>query len=360
MVIEGDKKMKVLLVSPLPPPEGGIAVWTSKYKDYCDRKNISLSIVNTGLLGSRSKNINNKRNYLDEIRRTIKIIIDLQQQLKQNIPDVVHINSSCSYFGIYRDALCVRIIKKYQIPIIFHCRCNVQDQLRKKTAIHLFRQIVRDSSKVLVLNSASFDYVANISKEKVLIIPNFIDEDCLADAFEIRDELKTLVFVGHVQKTKGFYEIAAVAEQLSGLEFLLIGPLAAEIRENQYPTNIRFLGAKPNHEIRDYLRQADVFLFPSYTEGFSNALVEAMAVGLPVITTNVGANYDMIEEYGGIIVPVGDYKLVIDAINKMHPRSVRDGMSTWNREKVRREYLIDSVMCKLLSIYEQVCLDKVD
>ena len=144
------------------------------------------------------------------------------------------------------------------------------------------------------------------------------------------------------------------------MEFLLIGPLALEIKENQYPTNLRFLGEKPNREIKEYLRQSDVFLFPSYTEGFSNALVEAMAVGLPVITTNVGANYDMVEEHGGIIVPVGDCELVVDAINKVRPRSVREGMSTWNREKVRREYLIDNVMCKLFSIYEQVCLSNVD
>lgn len=47
---------------------------------------------------------------------------------------------------------------------------------------------------------------------------------------------------------------------------------------------------------------------------FSNALLEAMSVGLPIIASNVGANADMIEENGGVIVPVRDVQAIVDAI----------------------------------------------
>ena len=57
-----------------------------------------------------------------------------------------------------------------------------------------------------------------------------------------------------------------------------------------------------DQKLQKYLDKADVFLFPSYTEGFSISLTEAMASGLPCIASDVGANQDMLENHGGILI----------------------------------------------------------
>jgi glycosyltransferase involved in cell wall biosynthesis len=111
------------------------------------------------------------------------------------------------------------------------------------------------------------------------------------------------------------------------------------------------LGPLIRQEVKELLIESDVFLFPSYTEGFANAMLEAMASGLPIITTPVGANVDMIESMGGVIVEVGNSNSVIEAIDNINNSSVRSKMSEWNLNKVNNEYTIEKVMNKLISLY---------
>lgn len=347
--------MKVLLISPLPPPEGGIAVWTKKYKEYCDQHGQELTIVNTALIGTRAEQINRKRNYLDEVKRTFGVLKDLRSKLQRAAPDVVHLNTSCSRFGLYRDYFCCRMAVKRNKPVILHCRCNIEDQLGgRNSSCKVFAQMAHSAAKILVLNRKSQKYAEQIAPGKVITVPNFADEKMLNDSAAISKQLKEAVFVGHVQKTKGAEEILKAASRLPQIRFKMIGPVQKEIAEKECPPNVEYIGNLPPQEVQKHLKMSDVFVFPTYTEGFSNALVEAMASGLPVITTDVGANYDMIEEHGGIIVPVGDSEAIVNALKKMEPFQVRAEMSEWNINKVRRCYLRDEVMKRILSIYQEV------
>ena len=88
--------MKILLVSPFPPPEGGIATWTVGFSEYCKVKKETLSIVDTALTGKRSANFNNKRSLIDEIKRTVYILSHMTRELQKKDVDIVHINTSCS------------------------------------------------------------------------------------------------------------------------------------------------------------------------------------------------------------------------------------------------------------------------
>lgn len=347
--------MKVLLISPLPPPEGGIAVWTKKYKDYCAQHGPELVIVNTALIGARAERINRKRNYADEVRRTFRVLKDLHKKLKNNNPDIVHLNTSCSRFGLYRDYLCLRMAVKKHKPLILHCRCNVEDQLGASKSSHrLFEKMVKQADRVLVLNRKSKQYAEKIAGSKVILVPNFVDEKMLSDSITVHERIQEVVFVGHVQKTKGAEEILEAASHLPQIHFNMIGPVQDEIAKKDRPINVEYIGNLPSQEVREHLKRADVFVFPSYTEGFSNALVEAMGMGLPVVTTDVGANHDMIEENGGIIVPVGDGMAIVSALEKIDAIQVRKEMSEWNRNKVRKCYLQDEVMKQLLAIYREV------
>ena len=97
--------MRVLLLSPLPPPSGGIARWTERYLEWCNGKH-DVAVVNTALQGERAGEAGKQRKLTDEIKRALYVIRETNKGLKRKT-DIVHINTSCSRFGILRDWICL-------------------------------------------------------------------------------------------------------------------------------------------------------------------------------------------------------------------------------------------------------------
>lgn len=317
-----------------------------------------MTIVNNAVHGSRAKQLNTRRRLVDEIKRTQYVLRELKRQLKLSNPDVVHLNSSCSRFGIFRDLLCVLQANREKVPVVLHCHCNIQDQVKGKAARSAFRMMVNRSADVLTLNRFSQAYVEHLENGKARCVPNFIEADWLQDRAAVRSELRRVIFVGHVQKTKGCHEILKAAKRLPDIEFLLLGPVKDDCRELEIPENVRLPGGQPHEKVVEAMKAADVFLFPSHTEGFAIALTEAMATGLPVVTTDVGANLEMIEDRGGLIVPVGDDEEIVAALKRLFDADVRKDMSRWNVDKVRNCYLMETVMEQFFEIYREVIAGK--
>ncbi len=347
--------MKILLISPLPPPEGGIATWTKLYIEYCKSNKIDCDIVNTALVGNRAKKINNKKNIFDEINRTLKIIKDLKNKIKVFKPSVVHLNTACSKIGIIRDYLCAKIIKKNNIPLVLHCRCNIEDQLGGKTvSVKYFNKLSKLADKILTLNTPSLNYANSIVNGKVITVPNFIKENSEPKIETVNKDLLKVIFIGHVQKTKGIFELIETAKFFKDVVFDVYGPVNSEVSEVEIPNNVKLLGRTEHNVILQKLHEYDLFLFPTYTEGFSNALAEAMYAGLPVIATDVGANKDMVEDKGGIIVSAKDSTALIKALEVMKDSGFRQNCCNFNKNKVDENYTIDKVMNTLFGIYKGV------
>lgn len=347
------KDLKILLVSPLPPPAGGIASWTKQYIDWSKKNNLSVEIVNTAVIGKRAEKINHKTRIIDEIKRTKKIIKELETKINQFKPQIIHLNTPCGKFGIIRDFLCARIANKNDAKLIVHYRCNIKDQVDSSIVSRFFlKQLTNIADLNLVLNSSSKQYIIEKTNRDSILTSNFINKTFVLDKpRNIRKEIKIVSFVGHVQRTKGILEIIDVAKKSPHIIFKIAGPVANEITRIEKPKNIIFLGSLTKQEVKALLRKSDVFLFPSYTEGFANALLEAMAMGLPIITTPVGANVDMIESKGGVIVDVGDSNSIMEAIDNIKDSMIRSKMSEWNLNKVKNEYTIEKVMNKLIALY---------
>lgn len=343
--------MKVLLLSPLPPPSGGIARWTERYLEWCKNKH-QITVVNTALQGKRSGEAGKQRNLIDEIRRGTYIICETRKGLKYK-PAVVHINTSCSRFGIMRDWICVRLAYKKRIPVIVHCHCNIADQLGTGSiATKMFADMVQRSYKALVLNSSSMDYVKRINPGKVALCPNFVLADQVANTHEIKRRIEKVIYVGDVRLSKGADDYYTLAKQNPNIEFVVVGSVTDEMSQLEKPKNVHTFGRLDAIEVQRQLSEADVFVFPSLTEGFSNALLEAMACGLPIIATDVGAAMDMIENRGGVVVPVHGIKEMQRALDAMQSEKVREEMSMWNINKVKRCYEYDGVLKELFRFYE--------
>ena len=346
--------MKILLVSPLPPPAGGIATWTLMYREYCQEHDISLHIVNTALQGTRAAKKGSQLRILDELKRTIFVLCDFGKAIKQR-PDVTHINTSCSKLGILRDYLCVLRAKRQHIPVVLQCHCNIEDQLKGKLAHKVFQKAANAAAGVWVLNCASAEFTEKQTKTPISIIPNFISESRIVPQKKIRETVQEVIFVGHVRKEKGVREIYDAARKFPQITFTLVGPVQDEIATMKAPDNVVLVGSRPPEDVPQYLQKADVFLFPSYTEGFANALLEAMATGLPIVATDVGANKEMLEDCGGAIVPAGNSKLLCEALKELDSMpEIRQQISAWNLNKVKTNYTTNVVLGKIIRQYEKI------
>lgn len=86
--------MNILLVSPLPPPAGGIASWICRYREYCEQHGIRLSIVNIAVRGKRVQRIIQKRSPISEVRRTVGMLADLMRKLRKEKPVIAIMDSN--------------------------------------------------------------------------------------------------------------------------------------------------------------------------------------------------------------------------------------------------------------------------
>ncbi len=144
----------------------------------------------------------------------------------------------------------------------------------------------------------------------------------------IKEEDFVFVFVGRLVKDKGINEMIEAFEFLQkvekGIKLLLVGdyeqeldPLNAHSMES-IKKNEAILTVGFQNDVRPYFAIGDVLVFPSYREGFPNVVLQAGAMGLPCIVSDInGCNEIIIEGNNGIIIPVKDSNAIYEAMKKI-------------------------------------------
>lgn len=349
--------MKILLVSPIPPPNGGIASWTKRYLSSKIANEHEIILINTAVKGNRIKNLN-KKSILEEIKRNIDLIKQVKKISKKNKIglDIAHINTPCSKTGIIRDYIFTRILKRNNIKVLIHFRCDVPYMINNKISKKILEKIVSKADILITLNKKSQEYIQENFGINSKILPNFLPEEYIKIAYEkrkINDEIKSIVYTGHVTKAKGCDVILKIAKEYPKKKFELIGYISDDFKNINIPQNVTLRGEVTVAEVKDFLNSADLFLFPSHTEGFPNSVAEAMAFGVPILSTPVGAIPDMIEEKGGILANIDDVDKFKKSIEFLENKEKRKKMSEWNKNKVINNYDINIVLRKLIAIYRE-------
>ena len=126
-----------------------------------------------------------------------------------------------------------------------------------------------------------------------------------------------------------------------GGDYGLGAKLRKQVFELKLTDHIHFLGERRN--VRELLRSADIGLLCSHQEGFSNAVLEGMAAGLPMIVTNVGGNSEaVLHGKTGFVVPPRDPVAIGQAILELaFDVSKREAMGKAGLERVKRHFTID-------------------
>ncbi len=140
----------------------------------------------------------------------------------------------------------------------------------------------------------------------------------------------TFLFVGRIVKDKGINELVAAFDKLHkeypGSRLVLVGRYEDELdpvsawtrRAIEEGRGIEAVGEKLNEELIAYYAAADCYVFPSYREGFPNTVIEAGAMGLPCIVTDINGSREIIVEGdNGFIIPPKDEQALYEAMVKM-------------------------------------------
>ncbi|HEX8353923.1 MAG TPA: glycosyltransferase family 4 protein [Pyrinomonadaceae bacterium] len=130
----------------------------------------------------------------------------------------------------------------------------------------------------------------------------------------------------------------------------------AALRRHGVAGKCRLVGTYTSLEGRSrFMREIDVFVHPSFTEGTPNAVIEAMAHGLPVVATAVGGLPDFVTEEVGILVPAGDSAALGEAMKRLAgDAALRRSMGRAAREMYRQLFTAGAVLPLLTDFYRRV------
>lgn len=345
--------MKLLLISVRSEvSHGGIATWTERFLERCDAHEIDCTIVNTEAIGKRATQGNANRNLWDEVIRTRRIFRDLKKSLSVVKYDAVHLNTSCGNFGLFRDFVMAIFIKKKGLRLVTHFHCDIPYWIHNSVNRKCLSKLVELSDERLVLCENSRLYLKNnfgINSQKV---PNFLNEDLIRQEGKVISPiLSSAIFVGRINESKGAREIWELASRLPWIEFRLVGEISDIVARWNKPENVKLMGGMTHRNVLAAMDNADIFLFPSHSEGFSLALAEAMARGLPAVATDVGANADMLADGCGLVTAIGDLDAMQEAIEKLTDVNMRIQMSKNAVQKVQKLYTTDQILEQFKEYY---------
>lgn len=192
-----------------------------------------------------------------------------------------------------------------------------------------------------------------------------------AEAAKIRKEgIFTFVFVGRIVGDKGINELVDAFERLRkeipSVRLLLVGKYEADLdpispaasRIIDTDSNIEAVGQQ--NDVRPWMAAADALVFPSYREGFPNVVIEAGAMGLPAIVTDInGSREIIIEGENGLIIPPRNADALYAAMKEMVINSaLRESMASKARKLVADRYEQSYVRRCLKEYYTQILKGK--
>jgi len=277
--------------------------------------------------------------------------------------DVIHLTTSGSLATV-RDVLVSYIASFFNVALVYHIHFGRIPKIAGANTLEwrLIRQVMRRASTVIVLDRASCKMVEDYDPSiNVCLVPNCIGVVSLPDCEQYTNTLKTLLFTGWVVPTKGIKELVEAWAMINptGWRLNIVGSVEHWYREQlmaQYqPKSIHFIGQLPHTLAMEQMEKCDLFVLPSYTEGFPNVILEAMAFGRAIIATDVGAIPEVLEDGAGILFKSQSTESLRDVLNKVLSDSeLRSRIGTCARKKVIENFTIDIVFNSYMTIWKDV------
>jgi glycosyltransferase involved in cell wall biosynthesis len=231
----------------------------------------------------------------------------------------------------------------------------------------------------LVANSASAERLGlsvGFSPEKSCVIPNghqidrysrLVDRQSIRASLGVEPHERMLLCVGRLIDTKRQCDAIAAVDllrELAGIKLIIVGEgperagLEADVAARGLSGIVKFAG--PRSDIDSLLQAADVFVFPSETEGLPNALIEACLAGLPVVACHVQGVIDVVNDgETALLVPPRSPGQFADAVRSLLlNRALADRLAASAQSDARNKYSIERSLSALYDVYDRLLMSR--
>lgn len=280
---------------------------------------------------------------------------------------ILHAHVACDT-SFWRKALFLMIARACGIPTVLHVHAGhfpkFYDERCNKVERALVRYVLEKVKHVVVVSNALNRWIQTISRQRSVITifnPAIVEEQ---DHLVERDQA-TLLFLGHLRKAKGTYDLVhampKVISAVPDVKLLLCGDGDISgtnelIQLLGLEDHVRVVGWVDSRSRAQLLSSATVLVLPSYAEGLPMCVLEAMAAGLPVISTHVGGTPEAISsEIEGLLIEPGDVDALENSIVRLlQDPDQRSKFAESARSKVQNEFSVDKTISSLESLYDHI------
>lgn len=368
--------MKVLLCSPyLQLPDiasGGINKWGNNLLTYSSaiESEVKITPVSFDRRTFVSVDSNVFKRIFWGLKEYKKAIDETQKRMKQEHFDVMHICTSAS-ISLTKDILLLKTAKKQGVKSCIHFHFGRIPELaaKKNWEWKLICNVVKLADTVITMDMKSYETLLSCGFENVTYCPNPLSLSIINQIENTKSEIvripNKLLFVGHVLPSKGVYELVKACKRFNGIELHIIGKVDDSVKtdlgniakEKDGGNWLLFRGEMSHNEVIRELQSSSLFAFPSYTEGFPNVILEAMACECPIVTTTVGAIPEMLnianDENCGICVPPQDTDAFAEGLKMLLENPIKAKKNAENAfSRVHKLYAMPKVWDQLVSIWK--------
>lgn len=380
-------KSRILFVGPYPPPFAGPEASMKCLLESPLIERFDIAFLNTNFRKSNSQrgvfDISLVKAYFVFVQRLIsKLIV--------HKPAVVYYFVTATLLGwLGRDVWCIFLSRLFGAKIVLHMRAGHFRRNFENGGI-VVRMFIRSacslvSCGIVQANSLRDQFTGLLPDCKIVSIYNTIDTAKFNDDQKQSYHPEMVLFLGHLAQSKGYCDLLKVipeivefnpkirfhfagtlikretnvtCNQITGERFALEDPEWCFDRyiRGHCEENYIYHGIAGEELKLSLLRECAIFVLPSYSEGFSMAVLEALSMGKSVVCTPVGALREVVKhEVNGLICQPGDIQgLKNNILELLKNKSLRDRIGGANAEYVRNNFAVDIISQELGNLFDSV------
>lgn len=293
----------------------------------------------------------------DQLSKAKKITL-MRAKLKDINPDIAipfitHVGIMCN---IARIGLRIKMIETIRIDPRYSPKNKITRMVRNGSVLL--------SNSCIVQNEEQKNYFSKYIHKKIHVFANPISDEFIQAKRTIgNSEIRTITAVGRLEHQKNYPMLINAFSRLRNLDLALNiygegslkGELQSLINDLGLTNHIKLCGRSNN--IKEVFMSTDLFILSSNAEGMPNSLMEAMAVGLPCISTDCPTGpSDLIDnEVNGVLIPVDNEEALVHAVNDMvnNPRKAYM-MGKKAKEKMKNDHAAKASAKKLLNFLSAI------
>jgi len=318
-----------------------------------------------------------RRALAERLRYQWGMIRALRRELVRHPVDLVHLHAS-SGVNFHQNAFYSLVARLSGVPVVFQMHCGMFESFYRTSPAPIrawIRWILTRATRVAVLSRAWYERMSDLFPHARRVLVTNGLEECEIGRLEVDRSPgpSQVLFVGagheDLNRDKGLDDLLAVLPEVArrhpDASWVIAGlPHPEEVRRRQerqglagsLPTGaIRYLGIVEGEEKDALLRESTILVLPSYFESMPILILEAMAAGLSVVATRLGAIPEMLGEgRGGLLVSPGDRAGLQRALDELLScPSLAGDQGRRNRVAVHREYTLERMQKTLEDLYRE-------